>query len=88
MYSVPYQLSKLHCYHGIFKPHGTLSGETMRLGFTRSKIENINPLLSVITKVSRFPDGAIMRKAFRRNMNLFARDMKRDMTNEGSYPDS
>lgn len=29
-----------------------------------------------------------MRKAFRRTMNLFARDMKRDMTNEGSYPDS
>jgi hypothetical protein len=60
----------------------------MRMGFTRSKIENINPLLSVITKVSRFPDVAIRRKAFRRNMNLFARDMKRDMTNEGSYPDS
>lgn len=29
-----------------------------------------------------------MRKAFRRTMSLFARDMKRDVTNEGSYPDS
>ena len=60
----------------------------MRLGFARSKIENINPFLSVITKVSRFPDVAIMRKAFRRTMSLFARDMKRDVTNEGRYPDS
>lgn len=60
--------------------------ENMRLEFARSRIENSNQPLSYIARESGFPDATIMRKAFRRSLNLSPREMRMKSTGEESYP--
>lgn len=71
----PRQLSREFLTHTGLSPARVV--ESMRLEFARSRIENTNQPLSFIARESGFADVAIMRKAFRRTLNLSPSEMRR-----------
>ena len=81
----PRQLSREFLAHTGLSPARVV--ENMRLELARSRIENTNHPLALIARECGFPNIDIMRKAFRRTMNISPRDMRRSVTNEGTYPD-
>lgn len=82
----PRQLSREFLTHTGLSPARVV--ENMRLEFARSRIENTNQPLSFIARESGFSDTAVMRKAFRRSLNVSPRDMRRKGTEEDCSSDA